>query len=102
MSRFLRKGRVENRMRRRLGMPQRQPSEDDHDRIERLIDFEQVGRAVAAALAALSRQQREAVTLRVIDGRSYEEVARLLGCTQEAARARVSRGLHRLGALLES
>ena len=101
LTRFLRRGRVEDRMRKRLGMPERDLSEDDRDRIERLIDFESVGRAVAEALSKLSSEQREAVTFRVIEGRPYEEVARRLGCSEQAARARVSRALHRLGALLE-
>jgi RNA polymerase sigma-70 factor, ECF subfamily len=101
-ARFVRKGRVEDRMRRRLGIPELSLSEGDHERIEELIDFERVGRAVAEALSRLSVEQREALTLRVIDGRPYEEVARILGCTEQAARARVSRGLHRLGAALET
>jgi len=89
-------------MRRRLGIPEIPLSPSDHERIEELIDFEGVGRAVAAALSRLSVEQREALTLRVVDGRPYEEVARILGCTEQAARARVSRGLHRLGAALEA
>jgi RNA polymerase sigma-70 factor (ECF subfamily) len=100
-ARFVRRGRVEDRMRRRLGIPEIPLSESDHERIEELIDFEQVGRAVAEALSKLSVEQREALTLRVVDGRPYEEVARILGCTEQAARARVSRGLHRLGGALE-
>lgn len=102
LARFVRKGRVEDRMRRRIGIPIISLSQSDHDRIEELIDFELVGRAVARALSELSSEQREALTLRVVDGRPYEEVAQLLGCTEEAARARVSRGLHRLGTLLET
>jgi RNA polymerase sigma factor (sigma-70 family) len=101
-ARFVRKGRVEDRLRRRLGIPELALSQGDHERIEELIDFERIGRAVAEALSKLSVEQREALTLRVIDGRPYAEVARILGCTEQAARARVSRGLHRLGAALET
>ena len=49
----------------------------------------------------LSEEQREALTLRVIDGRSYREVAVALRCTEETARARVSRGLKRLARSLD-
>jgi RNA polymerase sigma-70 factor (ECF subfamily) len=100
-ARFVRRGRVEDRVRRRLGIPEIALTPSDQERIEELIDFERVGRAVAEALSRLSAEQREALTLRVIDGRPYGEVARILGCTEQAARARVSRGLHRLGAALE-
>ena len=41
------------------------------------------------------------MTLRVVEGRSYAEVAEALVCTEQAARARVSRGLKRLSGLLE-
>jgi RNA polymerase sigma factor (sigma-70 family) len=100
--RFLRRGRVDDRVRRRLGLPPRELSTPDYERIEELIDFEKVGRAVRDALMELSAEQREAVSLRVIDGRSYPELARVMQCTEETARARVSRGLRRLAAALES
>jgi RNA polymerase sigma-70 factor (ECF subfamily) len=101
LSRFFRSGAVEARARHRLGLPERDVSDADYERIEELIDFEQVGRAIAGALTELSAEQREAMTLRVIEGRPYEEVARMLACTQETARARVSRGLKRMARLLE-
>jgi RNA polymerase sigma-70 factor (ECF subfamily) len=85
-----------------LGSRRSPLSTSDHERIEELIDFERVGRAVAAALSRLSVEKREALTLRVVHGRPNEEVARILGCTEQAARARVNRGLHRLGAALEA
>jgi RNA polymerase sigma-70 factor, ECF subfamily len=101
LSRFFRAGAVEVRARQRLGMPERDVSDADYERIEELIDFEKVGRAIAGALTELSSEQREAMTLRVIEGRPYEEVARMLACTEETARARVSRGLKRLARLLD-
>jgi RNA polymerase sigma-70 factor (ECF subfamily) len=101
-ARFLRKGRVEDRIRRRIGLPTRELSSPDYERIEELIDFEKVGRAVRDALMELTAEQREAVSLRVIDGRSYSELAQLMKCSEETARARVSRGLRRLAAAFES
>jgi RNA polymerase sigma-70 factor (ECF subfamily) len=56
---------------------------------------------VSEAFSALSDDQRRAMELRVVEGRSYQEVARALDCSEQAARARVSRGLRRLTKLLE-
>ena len=102
LSRYFRNGAVEARARRRLGMPERTVGEGDYERIEELIDFEDVGRQVRAALSGLPEDQREAVTLRVIDGRPYREVAEELGCTETTARARVSRSLRRIATRLEA
>ncbi len=102
LSRYFRTGAVDVRARRRLGMPERTVSPEDFERIEELIDFEQVGRAIGQAFSLLSEEQREALTLRVIEGMSYREVAEALRCTEETARARVSRGLKRLTRTLET
>ena len=102
LSRYFRNGAVEARARRRLGMPERTVGEGDYERIEELIDLEEVGSEVRAALSDLPEDQREAVTLRVIDGRPYREVAEELGCTETTARARVSRSLRRIAAHLEA
>ena len=61
---------MDARARRRLGMPERTVNADDYDRIEELIDFEDVAKAIREALSDLSEDQREALTLRVIDGRT--------------------------------
>ena len=102
LSHYFRRGQVDARARRRLGMPERTVSTEDYERIEELIDFEQVGRAIGQAFSLLSEDQREALTLRVIEGLSYREVAEALRCTEETARARVSRGLKRLARTLEA
>jgi RNA polymerase sigma-70 factor (ECF subfamily) len=102
LSRFYRQGSVDARARAKLGIPQRAISSDDYERIEELIDLDQGRSGVMEAFGRLSVDQREAMTLRVIEGRSYEEIARTLSCTEQAARARVSRGLRRLARLLEA
>jgi RNA polymerase sigma-70 factor (ECF subfamily) len=101
LSRYHRRGAVAAKARKKLGMPPRELSEEDYDRIEELMDTENVRGAVADAFALLSDDQREAVNLRVVEGRPYDEVAALTGATEQTARARVSRGLRRLGTLLE-
>lgn len=102
LSRYFRDGAVDARARRRLGMPERTVGEGDFERIEELMDLEQVAQEVRGALADLPEAQREAVTLRVIDGRPYREVADELGVTEPTARTRVSRGLRTIASRLET
>jgi RNA polymerase sigma-70 factor (ECF subfamily) len=49
----------------------------------------------------LSGRERDALRMRVIDQRSYPEIAETLGVSEQAARARVSRALPRLADALE-
>ena len=49
------------------------------------------------AVRALPAEQQRALELRVVQQLDYEEVAGALGCTQNAARLRVSRALSALG-----
>jgi RNA polymerase sigma factor (sigma-70 family) len=97
LARYVRTRKVERAARRRVGFPERSLSGADLERVEALIDFADVGRRVKVALGGLKRDQREAVVLRVIDGLGYADVADRLGCSEQAARARVSRGLRELG-----
>ncbi len=68
-------------------------SSDSLDRIEQLVDSESLRRDVIRALDELTRTEGAALELRIIDELSYAEVAKRLGCTEGAARVRVSRGL---------
>ena len=54
-----------------------------------------------AAYSVLEATQRDALHLRVIEERSYEEIALQLGISQQTVRARVSRGLRALAHALE-
>jgi len=101
LGRYLRAGAVESRARRRLGMPERDLQPGDYERVEELIDFAPLRAALADALDLLTEDQREAMRLRVMEERPYEEVARILECTEATARARVSRGLRRVTQVLE-
>lgn len=56
---------------------------------------------LAAALASLTRRQREVVELRVHFERSHAEIAALLGTSEESARASFCQALRRLRGLLE-
>jgi len=99
--RYLRRLRVEDAARRRLGMERLQLGPEDIERIEALVDFEHIGRQVSAAFGELLADQREALRLRVIEGKSYREIAAGLGCGEDVVHARVSRGLKRLAAQLD-
>jgi RNA polymerase sigma factor (sigma-70 family) len=101
LGRYLRRLRVEDAARRRIGMERLELGAEDIERVETLIDFAAVGRVVSAAFGELRAEQREALRLRVIEGRSYAEIAGALGCSEDVVRARVSRGLRRLATELE-
>jgi RNA polymerase sigma factor (sigma-70 family) len=67
---------------------------------EAAVRSQEVRSAVRSALLELSPSQRLGVAARVLDGAEYDEVAELLGCSQESARQHVSQGLRRLRAAL--
>jgi RNA polymerase sigma factor (sigma-70 family) len=103
LSRYYRSSRVERDARDRIGLPDRAPlSDDDLTRIDDLADFAPTGEAVRQALAELSEADRRVLQLRVVESRPYPEIASLLGCSEQAARVRVSRGLQRLDGHLAS
>lgn len=87
-----RRGVVEDRARRRLGMAPISLYDEDIERIERAAEDD----AVIRLLDGLPSGQRDAVRARVLDDRSYEEIARELRCSPAVVRKRVSRGLARL------
>jgi RNA polymerase sigma-70 factor (ECF subfamily) len=58
------------------------------------------GRSLAAALAELPVQYREAVVLRDLEGLEYEEIARVLGVRIGTVRSRIARGRGRLREVL--
>jgi len=74
--------------------------EDDLRAIEDAAELGELRVLLHAQLERLSADQREALQLRVIDERPYDEVAGELGISEQAARARVSRGLRALGRAL--
>jgi RNA polymerase sigma factor (sigma-70 family) len=90
-----RRGRVEARARRRLGMA---PLVLTDEAIERIADLD---RTALALVDELPGDQREAVRARVIDERDYPEIARDLRCSEAVVRKRVSRGLGALRARME-
>jgi RNA polymerase sigma-70 factor, ECF subfamily len=87
-----RRGAVEDRARRRLGMERAVLDDDALERVEALastIDLE-------AALASLPPAERAAIDAHVVGEVPYDELATALACSNAVVRQRVSRGLRRL------
>lgn len=96
-----RRGSVEDRARRRLRITPRELTDADLERVEELADLG-AGRDADAIVGDLPADQREAVLARVVDERSYAEIAADLKTSQSVIRQRVSRGLAALRNQMES
>jgi RNA polymerase sigma factor (sigma-70 family) len=88
-----RRRRVEDRARRQLGV---EPIEFDDDDLERTAAVAGERGGVLALVEGLPKDERDAVTARVIDERAYSEIAVGMRCSELVVRKRVSRGLGRL------
>lgn len=97
LARSRERGRVEDRGRRRLGLP---PLALDDEMIARIEATGADGRALEL-LGELPEGQRQAVTARVVHERGYAEIAGELRCSESVVRKRVSRGLATLRARLK-
>src|SRR5215472_12999012 len=89
----LRKRRVEDAARRRLGMPRLLAQDPALDAIH---DRRSLSESERQVLGSLSERDRELLRLRVIEERPYRDIAVRLRCTPQAARHRVSRLLRQL------
>lgn len=94
----VRRGRVEDETRRRLGMAVLVVHDDALERVEALASND--GTALGA-LDGLSDVLRTAVAGRVLDEREYRELAQALECSQSVVRQRVRRGLKQIRDQLE-
>jgi RNA polymerase sigma-70 factor, ECF subfamily len=90
---YYRRLEVEDRARKRLGVVLEPALDDDADA---RLDAAALRAELSARLARLPDGTREAVLLRVVEQLDYHELARRLGCSNTAARLRVSRGLREL------
>src|SRR4051812_38250338 len=91
LSDYQRRGHLEDRARRQLGMARQEVSEED------TVQIEALGRDMAAeVLAILPADQREAVDGHILADESYDELAVRAGVSASAVRHRVSRGLRTL------
>jgi len=90
----LRRGRIEAQARRRLGYEPVALEDADLDRVTAVAD----GGAgtLRAMVDSLPADERHAVLSRVVQERSYRDIAGELRCSEMVVRKRVSRGLSRI------
>ncbi|MBV9000697.1 MAG: sigma-70 family RNA polymerase sigma factor [Solirubrobacterales bacterium] len=93
----LRRQRIEDKARARLGLPRELVTEVGYELVEEQLSLPE---AALKAIADLPETDRQVLDLRVVEGRRYREIAAELNCTQVAARLRVSRALRRLNIAL--
>ncbi|WP_051324606.1 RNA polymerase sigma factor [Candidatus Solirubrobacter pratensis] len=90
----LERRRVDDRARRRLGMPPLELSDEDVSGIEALL----ADVTARQMLEGLPVDQAGAIQARFLEDASYEDIARRLSCSEAVVRKRVSRGLATLRA----
>jgi RNA polymerase sigma factor (sigma-70 family) len=100
LANYARRQRVSDRYRRKLAMERTVVDDDAALAFERLADLHGLRAELSAALATMPVGQVDAIRLRVLDELSFQEVARRLGCSEGAARVRVTRGLTHLAEVL--
>lgn len=99
---YYRSGAIQRRVLEKLRWIAPPLSADEREWLERASEHELLSPALEEALAELPSKRRQAVQLRVIEDLPYDAIARRLGCSEQAARAHVSRGLRGLERVLAS
>ena len=94
-----RRRRVEDGARRRLGMRRLVFYDEDLARVDEIVALGST--AVDALDAVVPTTERDAVHARIVQERSYREIALEMRCSESLVRKRVSRGLARLRAALD-
>jgi RNA polymerase sigma-70 factor (ECF subfamily) len=89
----IRRGQIEDRARRRLGMQRIEPTDAGLASIDEAAEDD--------LLDGLPPDQRDAVRQRVLEELEYDEIAARLRCSPQVVRKRVSRGLAALRARME-
>jgi RNA polymerase sigma-70 factor (ECF subfamily) len=84
----LRRGRVADEYRRRLGMAPIELDDEGNAAMARHLALD-----LKDALSGLSSEHREAVVRRFLVDESYADIAEDVGCSEQVVRKRVSRGL---------
>lgn len=93
-----RRGQVENAARRRFRLGPVTITDPDLERVDELVSVDE---DLVVLVGRLPEEQRNAILLRVVGERPYEEIAAELSCSESVIRQRVSRGLRTLKAELE-
>jgi RNA polymerase sigma-70 factor (ECF subfamily) len=93
-----RRRRVEASARRRLGVQPAAMTDADLERVEELASLDG---EILECVAGLPEHQRQALLSRIVQERSYDEIATELRCSELAVRQQVSRGLRVLRSRME-
>lgn len=102
LSHLWRRGRLEKKALQKLAIELAPLDPVQEAQINTLSETEDMRELVRLEMRRLAAGQQEALLLRVVQELPYEEVARRLNITEEAARARVSRGLRSLRMRLQA
>ena len=94
--------RIESAARARMGLPVSFADCEDYERVDERSEAGALAPLLRHALRALPAEQRRALELRIVHGLPYDAVAGRLGCSQNAARLRVSRALRALTTQMRS
>jgi RNA polymerase sigma factor (sigma-70 family) len=94
--------RIESAARERLGLQVASAECEDYERVDERSEASALAPLVRRALRALPAEQRRALELRIVHQLPYDAVAGRLGCSQNAARLRVSRALRALTTQMRS
>ena len=89
--------RIETAARERMGIPAAWAECEDYEAVDERMTAVSLAPLLRRAVRALPLEQRRALELRVVQQLDYDEVSGALGCSQNAARLRVSRALRALG-----
>jgi RNA polymerase sigma-70 factor (ECF subfamily) len=95
-----RRGRVEDRARRRMGLARLRLDDAALEQVEAAASAATVRVELREGFEALPRDQRDAIALRVLLDHDYAELAAASGVSEAVVRKRVSRGLSALRARL--
>ncbi|MEJ7786980.1 MAG: RNA polymerase sigma factor [Solirubrobacteraceae bacterium] len=97
----VRRGRVEDRVRRELGIEPLAMTDTDLAEVDNLIDEARGATPATVAFGGLPPEQSAAIRARVLDEEEYADIAARLKCSTAVVRQRVSRGLRAMRATLE-
>jgi RNA polymerase sigma-70 factor (ECF subfamily) len=101
LAQLARRGAVDRRARRKLGISRIELTDEQLERIEALDAEQPLASLVAAGLAQLPPDQRAAIEGRIVDERGYGELAASQHVSETVIRQRVSRGLATLRARVQ-
>ena len=94
--------RIESAARERIGLQAAFAECDDYERVDERSEASALAPLLRHAVRALPADQRRALELRIVHQLPYDAVAGRLGCSQNAARLRVSRALRALTTQMRS